>query len=98
MQWESLTNAFPISFFTHGSRRGVERPKKRREWLHEAVDFIRVFASLEVCQNTPKKAKIRATLIVMFHPFSSPQKAPNSSLLSLQKGPDCVADCTGKAI
>ena len=47
----------------------VERSEKRREWLHEAIDFIRVFANLGVCQVTPKKAKIRATLIVMFTRF-----------------------------
>jgi hypothetical protein len=36
----------------------VERSEKRREWLHEAVDFIRVFAHFGVCQKTSKKAKI----------------------------------------
>jgi hypothetical protein len=47
MQRESFANSLPISFFTHGSRRRVERSEKRREWLHEAIDFIRVFANFE---------------------------------------------------
>ena len=46
---------------------------------------------------TPKKAKIKTVLIEMFHPFFFPKKAPNSTSVSLQQGPDCVADCTGKA-
>jgi hypothetical protein len=60
--------------------------EKRREWLHEAIDFIRVFVYFGLPKTAPKKAKIRATLIEMFHPFFFPQKAPNSSSVSLQKG------------
>jgi hypothetical protein len=60
--------------------------KNGRECLHEAIDSIGVYASFRDCQTGSKKAKIRATLIVMLHPFSSPEKAPNSSSVSLETG------------
>jgi len=35
----------------------VERSEKRREWLHEAVDFIRVFANFGFAKQPQKRLK-----------------------------------------
>src|SRR6185369_2333172 len=35
----------------------VERSEKRREWLHEAVDFIRVFANFGFAKSPLKRLK-----------------------------------------
>jgi len=96
MQREPLTNSFPISLFTHGSRRPAGGAEKRREWLHEAIDFIRVLAYFEVCQMTPKKAKIKSVLIEMFTRFFFPKKRQTQARYLFNQGPDCVADCTWK--
>ena len=37
----------------------MEQSDKRREWLHEAVDFIRVFANFEFAKNAQKRLKYR---------------------------------------
>jgi len=44
------------------------------------------FSPISGLPNDPKKAKIKSVLIEMFHPFFLPQKAPNSSSVSLQPG------------
>src|SRR5829696_4960668 len=37
-----------------GRGNGLE---KRREWLHEAIDFTRVFADFAIAKNTQKRLK-----------------------------------------
>src|SRR5215207_5294273 len=96
MQSHALTNSFPFSFFTHGSRQVVKRSNKRRECLYEAIDFIRVLAYFSIANQGQKRLKYGHFEVDASPGFSSPKKAPNSSSVSLT-GPDCVADCTGKA-
>src|ERR1041385_1896099 len=72
-----------------------KRSEKRRECYTKLLILLE-FSPVLGLPATAKKAKIQATLIVMFHPFFFSSKAPNPSSVSLAKGPDCVADCIGK--
>src|SRR5215216_4827673 len=42
-----------------GADERVERSEKCREWLHEAIDFIRVFAYFEFAKRPQKRLKYR---------------------------------------
>ena len=87
MQRESLTNSFPISLFTHGSRRTCENvPENVGSALHEAIDFIRVFAYFAVCQTASKKAKIQAVLTAMFTRFFFPKKRQTQARYLFKQG------------
>jgi hypothetical protein len=54
---------------------GADGRGKRREWLHEAIDFIRVFAYFVFANRTRKRLKYDY-FEQMLHPvFSSPKNA-----------------------
>jgi hypothetical protein len=54
---------------------GADGREKRREWLHEAIDFIRVFAYFAIAKCTRKRLKY-GYFEQMLHPvFSSPKNA-----------------------
>lgn len=64
---------------------GADGREKRREWLHEAIDFIRVFAYFEFANRTQKRLKY-GYFEQMLHPvFLSPKSAKLSSV-SLERG------------
>ena len=64
---------------------GADRRGNRREWLHEAIDFIRVFAYFEFA-NYPQKRLKYGYFEQMLHPvFLSPKSAKLSSV-SLENG------------
>jgi hypothetical protein len=54
--------------------------------LHEAIDFIRVFASFVFANYPQKRLKYGLLLIAMLHPVFLPNKARNSSSVSLKQG------------
>jgi hypothetical protein len=54
---------------------GADGREKRREWLHEAIDFIRVFAYFVFANHTQKRLKY-GYFEQMLHPvFLSPESA-----------------------
>jgi hypothetical protein len=64
---------------------GADGRGKRREWLHEAIDFIRVFAYFVFANHTQKRLKY-GYFEQMLHPvFSSPKSAKLRSV-SLETG------------
>jgi hypothetical protein len=71
-------------------------PKKRRECLHEAVDFIRVFASFGFANRPQKRLKYGYFELDVL-PVFLPLKSAKLKLGISSQGPDCVADCIGKA-
>jgi hypothetical protein len=53
---------------------GADGREKRREWLHEAIDFIRVFAYFVFAKHTQKRLKY-GYFEQMLHPvFLPPEK------------------------
>src|SRR5215213_9901283 len=94
---EPCAHGFVSIFVLHSwEPTGCEAFKKRRECLYEAVDFIRVLAYSSIANQGQKRLKYSHFEVDASPGFSSSKKAPNSSSVSLT-GPDCVADCTGKA-
>ena len=71
--------------------------RKRRECLHEAIDFIRVFACFEFAKHPQKRLKYRHFELDV-SPVFLPSKSAKLKVGISAIGPDCVADCTGKAI
>jgi hypothetical protein len=64
---------------------GADGREKRREWLHEAIDFIRVFAYFVFANHTQKRLKY-GYFEQMLHPvFLSPESAKLRSV-SLERG------------
>ena len=75
---------------------GADGREKRREWLHEAIDFIRVFAYFVFAKHTQKRLKygyFELDVLPVFLPLKNAKLKLGISSL----GPDCVADCIGKA-
>jgi hypothetical protein len=73
-----------------------KRFEKRRECLHEAIDFIRVFANFEFANRPQKRLKygyFELDVLPVFLPLKNAKLKLGISSL----GPDCVADCIGKA-
>jgi hypothetical protein len=56
--------------------------EKRRECLHEAIDFIRVLASFEVAKKSQKRLKYRHFDSHASPVFLSPKKTPNLTSVS----------------
>jgi hypothetical protein len=53
---------------------GADGRGKRREWLHEAIDFIRVFAYFVFANHTQKRLKYGLLCAICFTRFFSPEK------------------------
>jgi len=64
---------------------GADDHGKRREWLHEAIDFIRVFAYFVFANHTQKRLKY-GYFEQMLHPVFLSLKSAKLRSVSLEMG------------